>query len=80
MPDRLIRHADKICVAVHTIAWLATAANWVVSWRRYGPAPSGPLYNEAMRFIGRLDILVRGNVEELTIWAGQRASALLRPI
>jgi hypothetical protein len=36
-------------------------------WWRNGPAPSGPLYNEAKHFIGRLDILVEAYIENLTI-------------
>ncbi len=51
--------------------------NWAVSWWRYGPAPSGPLYYSAMKFIGRLDILVCGNAQELAIKVGHTASARL---
>lgn len=76
-PDGLIAQADRMCVAIHVLAWFAAAVTWGVSWWRYGPDPSGPLYYSAMRFIGRLDILVRGNVEELTIKVGQTASAWL---
>ena len=43
-------------------------------WWRDGPAPSGPMYNEAKHLIGRLDILVEANIENLTIKAGQSVS------
>ena len=39
-----------------------------------GPAPSGPMYNEAKHFIGRLDISVEAYIENLTIKAGQAVS------
>jgi hypothetical protein len=77
MRVRLIGQADRLCVAGHMLAWSAAAISWAVSWWRYGPEPSGPLYSSAMRFISRMDILVRGNVEELTIRIGQSASAWL---
>jgi hypothetical protein len=32
------------------------------------------MYNEAKHFIGRLDILVEANIENLTIKAGQSVS------
>jgi hypothetical protein len=75
---RLIRQADRLCIGVHALAWLVAAATWVVSWFKYGPAPSGPLYNSGFRFIGRLDVLVNSNVQELTIKAAQFISALFK--
>jgi hypothetical protein len=77
MIDKVIANADKTCAALHVTAWFIVAVNWAVSWWHDGPAPSGPLYYSAMRFIGRLDILVRANIEELTIKVGQTVSALL---
>jgi hypothetical protein len=77
MTARLIVNADKTCAALHVLAWFIVAVNWAVSWWYYGPNPAGPLYISAMRFIGRLDILVRANVEELTIRLGQMVSAWL---
>jgi len=69
--NRVIAQADRLCITLHFLAWLATLANWGISWWRYGPEPCGPLYYSALKFIGRLDILVYRNVEDLTIKVGQ---------
>ena len=73
-PTRVIERADQICVAAHGVAWLVVAVTWGAKWWREGPAPSGPLYNGAKHFIGRLDILVEANIENLTIKVGQAVS------
>ena len=72
--EKVIERADRICVVVHGLAWISAAVTWGVKWHRDGPAPSGPLYNGALHFISRLDILVRANIEELTIKISQAAS------
>lgn len=75
MADKLIKHADKLCGAVHFVAWCAAAVLWALNWWRDGPAPSGPLYNSAKNFIGHLDILVHGSVQELSTKVAQGAAA-----
>lgn len=70
----LVARADRICVGIHLIAWLVVAAVWIVNWRLNGPSPSGPLFNSAYRFIGRVDYLVKAAIEDLTMRVGQTAS------
>ena len=67
MADKLIRHAGKIGVAVHFVAWSFAAMNWAVGWWRDGPYPGGPQFNNAAEFIGRVDVLVYGTVFEWTV-------------
>jgi len=74
MADSLLKRSIKLCVAVHFVAWLAAAAAWGVKWWREGPAPSGPLYYSAHKFIERLDVLVYGVVHHLTINVSQIVS------
>ncbi len=70
----LVERADKVCAAVHFLAWFAVATSWIVNWRLNGSSPSGPLFNFAYRFIGRIDYLVKAIVEDLTIKIGQTAA------
>ena len=70
----LIAQADKLCAVVHFVAWLVVAAIWMVNWRLNGPAPSGPLFNSAYEFIGRIDYFVKATIEDLTIRVGQTAA------
>ncbi len=71
-PKDLVARADRICVAVHLLAWSAVAATWIVNWRQNGPSSSGPLFNFAYRFIGHIDYFVKAIVEDLTINIGQK--------
>jgi hypothetical protein len=73
--DQLIAQADKLCAGVHLIAWFAVAISWTVNWRLNGPSPSGPLFNIAYRFIGRVDYLVRATIYDLSVKIGQAATA-----
>ena len=72
--DGLVARADKVCVAVHLVAWFVVALVWAVNWRLNGPSPSGPLFNFAYRFIGRIDYFVKAPIEDLTIKIGQLAA------
>lgn len=78
MREEVIRLADRLCVVAHFLTWLAAAVTWSVNWWREGPAPSGPLYNSAFHFIGRVDALVFDMVREWTIKLGLSASNLLK--
>jgi hypothetical protein len=70
----LVARADKICAGIHLVAWLVVAAIWIVNWRLNGPSPSGPLFNSAYRFIGRIDYFVKAIIEDLTMRVGQTAA------
>lgn len=70
----LVTRADKLCVAVHLGVWLVVATIWIVNWRLNGPSPSGPLFNSAYRFIGRIDYFVKATIEDLTVRVGQTAA------
>jgi hypothetical protein len=75
MADRIVGLADRICVAVHFLAWCAAAITWGVKWSQEGPAPAGPLYYAAQKFISQMDVLVSGGVHELTVKIAPVASA-----
>jgi hypothetical protein len=72
--NRVVARADRLCMAVHLVVWLVVATVWIVNWRLNGPSPSGPLFNSAYRFIGRMDYFVRATIEDLTITVGQTAA------
>jgi hypothetical protein len=71
----LVARADKLCAAAHFLAWFTVATTWIVNWRQNGPSPSGPLFNFAYRFIGRIDYLVMAIIEDLTMKVGQTAAS-----
>jgi hypothetical protein len=73
-PKGMVARADKLCATVHALAWLVVTAIWIANWRQNGPSPSGPLFNFAYRFIGRIDYLVKAIIEDLTIKIGQMAA------
>src|SRR5262249_9859086 len=77
MADRIIRRADWICAGLHFLAWLAAVAIWTLNWRRTGPAPTGPIYYGAEKFIHHIDALVYGVVHELTVVVAKAVSAWL---
>ena len=59
---------------LHFLAWCVAAGTWAVNWWRQGPAPTGPLYNSARKFIGRLDFFVQDTIHEWTIRVAATAS------
>ena len=75
MVDRIVGHADKVCVIAHFLAWCAAAITWTLKWAQEGPAPSGPLYYGALTFISQVDLLVSGLVRELTMRVAPAASS-----
>ncbi len=75
MANKILESADLWCARLHVLAWCAAAAAWAFKWWQFGPAPSGPLYYDAEKFIHRLDILVYGMVHEIAALIGQTASA-----
>lgn len=77
MAHNAVDNAPKICVAAHFVGWVMVAATWTVKWWREGPAPSGPLYNSAKEFIGRLDLFVHHTVHEWAMRIATTASTLL---
>jgi hypothetical protein len=74
-PNELVTRADKVCVAVHFLAWLVVTAVWIVNWHLNGPSPSGPLFNFAFHFIGRIDYVVKAIIDDLTIRIAQTAAS-----
>ena len=69
---KLLLHADRSFVAVHALAWSCVMVAWIFSWR-VEPAPVGPLFNFAKRFIGHIDLLVYFLTDKLALAVAVRS-------
>jgi hypothetical protein len=77
MCSRMIRNAAMLCAALHILAWCTVATVWTINWWRSGPAPAGPLYYDAEKFIHHIDIFVYDAAHGLSIKISQLAAIWL---
>lgn len=66
MVSRFLRRADAVLAAMHALLWTVVMIVWFFAWR-VEPAPMGPPFNFAKRFISRIDILVSGPLDSLSV-------------
>jgi tetrahydromethanopterin S-methyltransferase subunit G len=66
MISRFLKHADTALMATHAFLWMAVTIVWVFAWR-VESAPMGPPFGFARQFIGRVDVLVSPQIEELSV-------------
>jgi hypothetical protein len=66
MISRFVKHAHTAFLAAHASVWMAVMIVWAFAWR-VEPAPMGPSFNFAKKFIERVDVLISPQVEELSV-------------
>jgi hypothetical protein len=66
MTNKVIINADKVLISMHAVMWLAVSITWFVAWREE-PAPVGPSYRFAFKFISNIDALVSPQIEALSV-------------
>jgi len=63
---RFLQHADKALTTAHVLLWVVVMVVWVLTWR-VEPAPMGPPFNFAKRFISRVDLLVSSPLDAVSV-------------
>jgi hypothetical protein len=66
MVSRFVRRADAVLATTHVLLWMVVMVVWFFAWR-VEPAPMGPPFNFAKRFISRIDILVSSPLDALSV-------------
>ena len=66
MVSRFVRRATTVLVTMHSLLWAVVMVVWVFAWR-VEPAPMGPPFNFAKRFLSRIDMLVSSPLDALSV-------------
>ena len=70
---KFVKHADKALMTMHALVWVLVMGVWVAAWR-VEPAPMGPPFNFAKRFISRVDVLVASPLDALSVGLALRTA------
>lgn len=61
-----LRRADRSFVVLHGLLWLVVITVWTFAWR-VEPGPMGPPFNFAKRFLSRIDGIVSGSIDAVSV-------------
>jgi hypothetical protein len=73
MFHRIVQYADKAMVTMHFLLCMLVMVVWLFAWR-VEPAPMGPPFNFAKRFISRVDILVSRPLDAISMSLATRTA------
>ena len=73
MVSRFVRRATAVLVAMHSLAWAVVMVVWFFAWR-VEPAPMGPPFNFAKRFLSRIDMLVSSPLDAVSVTAALKTA------
>jgi len=73
MVSRFVRRAPAVFLIIHGMLWAVVVVVWSFAWR-VEPAPMGPPFNFAKRFISRIDVFVSSPLDGLSVSVAVRAA------
>jgi hypothetical protein len=76
MVSRLVSRATTALVAMHSLVWAVVVVVWFFAWR-VEPAPMGPPFDFAKRFLSRIDMLVSSPLDAVSVTAALRTAKWL---
>ena len=63
---RFVGRADRLLALAHCALWVVVVVVWSFAWR-VEPGPMGPLFNFAKRFLSRVDGVVSGSIDAVSV-------------
>src|SRR5271165_1593085 len=63
---KFVSQADRYLVVAHGVLWVLVVVVWSFAWR-VEPGPMGPPFNFAKRFLGRIDGVVSGSIDAVSV-------------
>jgi hypothetical protein len=63
---KFLGQADRLLAVAHSVLWMAVMIVWSFAWR-VSHGPMGPQFNFAKRFLSRIDGVVSGSIDAISV-------------
>ena len=63
---KFLGQADRLLAVAHSVLWMAVMIVWSFAWR-VSHGPMGPPFNFAKRFLSRIDGVVSGSIDAISV-------------
>jgi hypothetical protein len=63
---KFVDRADRVLALAHCALWVVVMVVWSFAWRGE-PGPMGPPFNFAKRFLSRIDGVVSGSIDAVSV-------------
>src|SRR5260221_6965218 len=63
---KFVGRADRLLALAHGVLWVVVIVVWSFAWRAE-PGPMGPPFNFAKQFLSRIDGVVSGSIDAVSV-------------